>query len=70
MQRPAQTADDVMNDLPRVRYNSSIHAFVADSLGKAINTLTVETQVLLENYLMLSAALENQNLGRLQDMLQ
>jgi hypothetical protein len=27
-------------------------------------------QVLLENYLMLAAALENQNLGRMQDMLQ
>lgn len=26
-------------------------------------------RVLLENYLMLSASLENQNLGRLQDML-
>jgi hypothetical protein len=32
--------------------------------------LLLGLQVLLENYLMLAAALENQNLGRMQDMLQ
>lgn len=38
-------------------------------LGRACNR-AVWLQVLLENYLMLAAALENQNIGRMQDMLQ
>lgn len=37
--------------------------------GCAPNTQTHNTQVLLENYLMIAAAIQNQNAGRLPDML-
>lgn len=54
------------DDLPRV----GCFELVQWCINVAYSPLNCVTQVLLENYLLLAAAMESQNAGRLGDMLQ